>query len=363
MRSERVMGIDVSKITAMLMICALHYVGHGGIINSEDQIISTGGYLVKSFCIVGVNLYMLATGYLMYTRAFKVNRVVKIWSETLFYSVLLGVFMSIISSQWGVAQILKSFFPVMTIEYWYVTAYIILLFFIPALNQMVTALSKKQAYGLLLLITLFFSVWKSIFPNNGLLETGYLQGYGIVWMMCMYIFGAIMKKYPMDFLLGGRKNVLILVYILCTILIFISNLVCRKYGIMDNGNKIFDYNHIFILCGSVALFLFSLQIKVKNKQVSSAISKISMHTLAVYLIQEQIKVKSVLWSAITEWTIRDSYISTLLVSVIVILVFFIVCILIDVLRKKIFDYLSIDELISNFIEKLAVKVKLIWRKI
>lgn len=362
MKSERVIGIDVSKITAMLMICALHYVGHGGIINNDDSIISTGGYLVKSFSIVGVNLYMLATGYLMYTRAFKVNRVVKIWSETLFYSVLLGIFMSIISSQWGVAQILKSFFPVMTIEYWYVTAYIILLFFIPALNQMVTALSKKQAYGLLLLITLLFSVWKSIFPNNGLLETGYLQGYGIVWMMCMYIFGAIMKKYPIDFL-GGRKNVLILVYIFCTILIFTSNIVCRKYGIMDNGNKIFDYNHIFILCGSMVLFLFFLQIKVKRKQVSSVISKISMHTLAVYLIQEQIKVKSVLWSALTEWTIRDSYISTLLASLIAILAFFIVCILIDVLRKKIFDCLLIDKLISDFSEKLAVKAKLIWRKI
>lgn len=361
MKNERVIGIDICKIMGMLMICVLHYVGHGGVLSNENFIISTGGYLAKSVCIVGVNLYMLSTGYLMYKHEFKINRVVKIWTETLFYSVLIAIFMFISSAQLIKEEILKSFFPVVTIEYWYVTSYIILLFFIPALNKMVVVLSRKQAYGLLCLIMLFFSAWKSIFPNNGLLETGYLQGYGIVWMMCMYLFGAILKKYPIW--MNIKKIMLLSVYCFCVILAFSSNLVCRHYGIMNNGDKIFDYNHIFTLCGSVVLFLFFLQIKVKKESVSSAINKISSHTLAVYLIQEQVGLKYILWSAITKVTIVNSYIGVLLLSVIAILIIFISCILIDILRKELFDYLRIDNHISDLIERLVAKAKIIWIKI
>lgn len=41
--SNRIYGIDWCKVIAMLMICSLHYIGHGGVISSKNDIIASGG--------------------------------------------------------------------------------------------------------------------------------------------------------------------------------------------------------------------------------------------------------------------------------------------------------------------------------
>lgn len=354
--SNRIYGIDWCKVIAMLMICSLHYIGHGGVISSKNDIIASGGGAFKSFAIGAVNLYMLATGYLMYGKTFKIKRIVRIWTETFFYSVLMGGIVIFLTRQWGLRDIVKSCLPVISIEYWYITAYIVLLLFSPALNITVSGLDKKNAYGLLGLIVVFFSLWKSIFPNNGLLETGYLQGYGIVWMMCMYLFGAIIKKYPPYI---SKKNLIFGIYLVCSMLIFCVSMLGRNMHILDDGNKVFDYNHIFVLCGSVSLFLILLHIPNNNSLVSTKISTISNHTLAVYLIQEQFRLKDILWTLITDFVLKHSYIIILLFSVMAIILVFSTCILIDILRKKIFERLQIDETVTKILEKLAYRIGLV----
>ena len=41
--NSRVAGIDWCKVIAMLMICSLHYIGHGGVISSKNDIIALFG--------------------------------------------------------------------------------------------------------------------------------------------------------------------------------------------------------------------------------------------------------------------------------------------------------------------------------
>lgn len=299
---DRIIGIDACKIIAMLMICVLHFVGKGGVLQSTDTVVSTVGYLAKSVSIIGVNLFVLCTGYLMCMHESGLRHTINVWTETLFYSMVIGFAVSVFLKEWSISGTIKFLFPVTAMEYWYITSYILLLLFMPSLNQMVNSLSRKQAYSLLLVITLVFSVWKSIFPNNGLLETGYLQGYGIIWMICVYIFGAVLRLYPINVKAGA----LFVVYLICVFCTFISNYLCRKYSILDNGNKLFDYNHIFIFCASVVLFILFLKINIKNIKIQKAISFVSLHTLAVYVITEQFKFKTIIWKTVAELANADS---------------------------------------------------------
>lgn len=353
MDKKRIIGIDLCKITAMLMICILHYVGHGGILTNTDIVISETGFFAKSFAVTGVNLYMLASGYLLYNRDFKVRRIVQVWSETIFYSIIIGVAISIMTSNW-LGGWVKTLLPVIYIEYWYITAYIILLLFMPIINQLISTLTRKQAYIFCTLLVLVFSAWKSLFPNKGLLETGYIQGYGIAWMICMYILGATIRKYPLN-IFSKQKLLITVFYFGCVALTYSANVICRKQGILDNGNKIFDYNHIFIVCASLLLFVMFVQIEVKNILVSKLIFVVSAHTLAVYLIQEQVKLKMILWTCMTSITIHSSYCVTFLLSVLGLLIVFGVSILIDIFRKEIFDRLFIDEKITGLLEHMMVK--------
>ena len=92
---KRVVGIDICKIIGMLMICTLHFVGKGGVLQDNDNVISTVGYLIKSISIVGVNLYILATGYLMCKRNVKLSGIFNVVTETIFYTVTISLFVSI----------------------------------------------------------------------------------------------------------------------------------------------------------------------------------------------------------------------------------------------------------------------------
>ncbi len=358
MRRERIIGIDICKIVGMLMICTLHFVGKGGVLQSDDIVISTAGYLAKSISIVGVNLYILATGYLMCKRDVKLSRIVNVWIETLVYSVTVGIAVSICLGDWGLSGIIKSFLPVTAIEYWYITSYILLLLFIPALNQMVNSLNRGQAYGLLIAITIVFSLWKSIFPNNGLLETGYQQGYGIVWMICIYLFGAILKLYPVQM----KTWMLGVFYFLCITCTFVGNCICRSQHILDDGNKMFDYNQIFILYASVALFMLFIKIDIENMKIRKIISCITPHTLAVYLITEQFKFKTIVWKIVADLANMGSRIAGVLISAFGIIIVFIVCVLIDVIRERLFDRLQINQRITKFIDKRLNWVRNIWKK-
>lgn len=74
--SERNHRIDLLRIVSMCMILMLHANGHGGGIGKYE--FGTMGYtllwLVESACIVGVNEFVLITGYYGTVTKFKVSK-------------------------------------------------------------------------------------------------------------------------------------------------------------------------------------------------------------------------------------------------------------------------------------------------
>ena len=222
---------------------------------------------------------------------------------------------------------------------------------------MINALNKGQAYGILLAITIVFSLWKSIFPNNGLLETGYQQGYGIVWMICIYLFGAVLRLYPIQ----AKTWMISTFYFLCVSCTFVGNFICRIQGILDDGNKLFDYNHIFILCASLALFVLFLRIDIESNMIRKIVSFAANHTLAVYLITEQHNFKTVVWKVVADLANTGSYITGVLASSFGIILVFAICILIDIVRGRLFDAVLVNQKIAKFIDKITNKVKIIWK--
>lgn len=62
--AERNNSLDFLRIVAMGMIISMHYLGHGGIERAGVGYGSyCGAWLIKSFVSVGVNCYVLITGY------------------------------------------------------------------------------------------------------------------------------------------------------------------------------------------------------------------------------------------------------------------------------------------------------------
>lgn len=47
----------------------------------------TAAWLLESFCIVAVNVYMFISGYFLCTSSFKVSRLIQLWLQIWAYSV------------------------------------------------------------------------------------------------------------------------------------------------------------------------------------------------------------------------------------------------------------------------------------
>ena len=89
--------------------------------------------------------------------------------------------------------VLSSAFPVLTRQYWYITAYFCLFFLMPAINALIRNASPRFTVYLVAVSLILFSVLPSV-TGADLFHTG--RGYAPLWLAVMYGIGAACRKYP-----------------------------------------------------------------------------------------------------------------------------------------------------------------------
>lgn len=172
----------------MLMIISEHvllYSGKLSEIGTLDYYISN---IIKSFCVISVNAFVLRSGYFGIKR--KWEKIAKIDIRTCFYTYvffILGVLLKIHSVD--IIKDVKLLFPVITGQYWYITSYIALCIFAPYLNILLDKLSKKQLKSFLISgFVVFYLIATFCFTINAnqLVPDA---GYGIANFVYLYCLG------------------------------------------------------------------------------------------------------------------------------------------------------------------------------
>ena len=226
---------------------------------------------------VGVNCFVLITGYFLYDRAFKVEKIIKLHQKIIIYGIvclLIGI--AIIPSSLGLMSVVKTFFPIAFSHYWFITIYIGLICFSPFLNLFISKLSYIQHSIVILICLLLFSVIPTLtaqVPFNDNLS----------WFCFLYILAAYFRKYDTKIeKMLGRPIVVFLMWSG----IFGSSLfmtMLEKF-IPAFREGINFFSGMYILpeaVNSIALFLCFKKINFKSRTINI----IGKHTLACYLIQ------------------------------------------------------------------------------
>lgn len=108
---------------------------------------------------LGVWGFTLISAYFLSQSRFKFKSLKKIWGITLFYSIsiylLLVVFRMV---PINLKDVIESFLPVLTGNYWYVSAYIGMYILVPYMNLVIKHLDKKTYQKFILLMFFMFSV-------------------------------------------------------------------------------------------------------------------------------------------------------------------------------------------------------------
>ena len=131
-------GIEWLRILSMMMIVTLHVLGQGGILSAAART-SAGhyriGWLYETAAFGAVDCFALISGYVGVNSSFRPSRLLKLWLQTVFYTLGLTALCACLRPDWLTKGIwLKAALPFTMGAYWYVTAYAGLLLLAPLLR-------------------------------------------------------------------------------------------------------------------------------------------------------------------------------------------------------------------------------------
>lgn len=294
-RKVRQSNFELLRIIAMLMIILHHFAGHGRVYDSVTQ---GGGKIVAALFFIGgslgVNIFMLISSYFLIDTKFSLKRVLRIWFELFFYSVIFTVFGKIIlKGTYNYEVWLRSFFPVTFNAAWFAVVYIFICFISPFMNRLIKCMDKKRytAFISVLFISLVgMSVLTFSAPQRVLFNLG-------SWFVFMYFMAGYIKKFSIKIL--DNKFASMSVFIVSVASICTGLLLFKKLG--ADGSKFFQsraylpVNHesLFVFLASVSIFMFFKNINLGKNRV---INFIAATAFDVYLIHDNNILRSHVWS-------------------------------------------------------------------
>lgn len=343
--SERNYGLDLLRILATIMVVVIHILVRGGI-QANVVSLSPSHALLWFLGIAvdcAVNCFALISGYVAYDVNYKYTNIIKLHLTTLFYSWTITAIIGIcVSNSVGLSEIINACFPVTTNMYWYYTAYFVLFFFMPLFNRGMAEMKKKQADILILAIIFLFSVIPTITQNDIFFIN---DGFSVLWLAALYLIGAYLKKYRHFF--SKKTPLLFLLFISCIALTWLIKLGLDFLALTNNSAAI-DFSDITYYTSPTILFAgIALVLLFSSLHIPQSMNKVFSFfvpaTFSVYLIHEHPLVRSYL---ISEKMIFILYLHPLLqipAVIIIALIIFLLCSMIDYARQWLFKLLHIDK--------------------
>lgn len=351
-------GIDALKILSMFMVVVLHVLTNGGILNASVRFTGQyeAGWFLQTACFCAVDVFALITGYLRVNARYKYRNIIELWLQVFFYSVIISVGMKLLfPSLVSLFDVLKSFFPVMSGQYWYFSSYFALFLFIPLLNTVLEHTEKKQMFFSLIMILMFFSGFQTLFYSD---VFGTMDGYSAIWLMILYLIGGYIGKYHSQ----SDKNPLLffLGYVLMVVLIWLPKVVIelltlQVLGEVRAGNYLISYKSPTILMAAVFLLLCFSNLKLSDR-MKKKVSFVAPMSFSVYLIHNHPLVATVvmnrMFAPYAELPVVEMVVKVLLTALFI----YVVCSLIDWFRLYVFRKIGIRKRIDRIEGKLKSKI-------
>ena len=282
-------NFECMRIVSMFFIVLFHFIipTGGNLLNHSTLLTSKVLTFIVLIIIVHVNSFILLTGYFGYKEKPKIKKVIYLFLEAYFYSILIALLLK------GFKKVeIEDFYSILSpFEYpnmWFLTTYAALYLLSPYINIVIEKLKKKDLEKLiLLLLTMYCGL--SIISRKHLF---FNEGFSLEHFVMMYIIGAYLSKYglPIKKMNQKKKRILFLMAILSFLTYegttLIMNHTTNRFinGIANNiKSVVLNYNTPFIIIQSIAYFLLFETFTFKSKIINA----LAKPLFAIYIITEQ----------------------------------------------------------------------------
>lgn len=345
--STRSYNLDALRVLSMFFIVLGHF-WHGGRPTSNYGKFVEAFY--TSFSVIGVNLFFLLSGYFQGRKqTIRTGKVVSIWGGILFYSLaIMGILWAFAGIKPGTGLVIRSFFPLLTVRYWFMTVYVFLYLISPYVNRVLNSCSKNDFLHLLAILFFVFSIVPTFLPKD--MAFNPLFNTSCIWGLVMYCVGIFLMRFGDEILISGKTCFGI--YMLITIVIFLTDwqlpAAFEHFGINSAipAKLSRHYYSPLLLCDAVACFGFFRHINIKTK----CFSLLAPYMLGIYLIHDNNQIRDLLWK---NWLQTPVYLDSHWLPVYVLccsISVFVVCLGIEAIRSN----------VTNIVKHKSI---LLWKKV
>lgn len=374
-------GLELMRIVSMFFIILYHIILHSGLIDS-----AVGGskfllVLLESLLIVHVNSFILLTGYFQSDKDARLSKVISIFNMTWFYKILciIGIYILVNyfsfnnEVEMSFHQKLISFLPLDRSENWYINNYLLIYIFSPFINVLINKIDKNKFKKLIIITFIIFSLVGTLFIGS--IIPIYGEGRSILTFILLYFVGAYLRKYPLEesrlfkkYTDKMKKYMFLTLYIILGLVVMLfrfTSLTIITYGpIYEEISNIFRLLSVsflspIVLLESITYFLFFKNMKFSSK----IINFIGGTTFGIYLLHENIYIRSNLYNWLNMNKHANGGIKLIGMIIILGIIIFISCMIIEIIRKIIYKFFykrkfakKIRNRIIEFIKTLGLDI-------
>lgn len=328
--NKRQVNFELLRILCMYMIVVGHCLFHGRVTaklgyGTVNYFLS---YLIQSFSVVHVNCFVMLAGYFAIGREFQSRRILRLWRQVVFYSVIICLIRGCCAGVTG-RDVLTAVLPISARNYWFASVYMGLALLMPFAGMLAAGLSRSQYRYLLVLLGIFFSVNHMIFRAD---TYGTYSGRDLSWFLFLALLAGYVKLHTRQekryFWYG------LLGYVLASLGVLASVYLSVELGLEDTGYFL-NYNSPLALAATGSLFLCVKNMPWREGRLDNVIRKTAGAAFGVYLIHDNYLVRYAVWDmfraskvARTHWAV--------LYAIAVGVVVYAVCTCMELARQRLF---------------------------
>lgn len=324
----------------MLMILILHcdFLANGIPDELEfktSPIITTIRYFINSLCTVGVNVFVIISGY--FGIKFSGKRLLKFLFYVFYWGIIIGLGLWLINSNF---HFLYDTRPLSTIiskvftakSYWFIWAYLILMILATPLNYFIRFATNREI-GVFLIF--YFAIESIGIISNSLDK--FSMGYSTLSFIGVYILGGYIKRNICYFKCNGWIYIFLYLMIVAVIVGIFSVITAipslHKFGLPALAGKLLAsmtyYSGIFnIICATLLLIgftKFDFHVPFINYVGASAFGVYLLHMHPV-IYRTYVGWCHDLWNGYASWEYLGMMISTFIII-------FVTVVILDAMRK------------------------------
>ena len=319
----------------MLSIIAHHFSVHGGFNFPTDSI--TLNRLWAQFLLLGGslgnNIFVMLSGYfLINSKGLNFRRMLNLWLRMLFYAVIIYfLFVTFGDKAFSVKSMLKTFRPVTRSPWWFPATYFVMYLIHPYVNMLLHSFSQEDYKKFLLTIGLYWSIIPMVTDAQ-------FEASNLIVFVCLYSLAGYIRLWGQD--LGSKKYILYgAMFVGLTFLtVVVLDVIGLKYQYFAKRSGYFHgmlrpFNVLAALC-------LLLGFKSLHLPYSKAINTFAFATFGVYMLHDHDFTRKFLWLSVFRNASYQDSMYLIPYSLAVIVIVYLVCTMIELLRSKLFRTLS-----------------------